>query len=205
MNRSFSKQESSKAYEDYRAQQGRFKTSSSGYTPSARETSTAGSIRSRAGYTSSSDYYSRRTVFYNSYGWSAPSYVYYSYPRFGIWDAMMLWFMLDHINDAQYAAMYYNHRDDPGMQQFRKELDRLSTENADLKSKVAKLDESSKALEQQGVKPDPSYVPPDAASVALAADVAGKPAPKSSGFPWSWVIGIGLLGLIVFLLKRRKS
>jgi hypothetical protein len=205
MNRNFSKKESAKAYEDYKAQQGKFKASSPGYTQSGRESSTVDSIRTRAGYSSSSDYYSRRTVFYNNYGWSAPGYMYYSYPRFGIWDAMMLWFMLDHINDAQYAAMYYHHRDDPGMQQFRKEVDRLSTENAELKSKVAKLDESAKSMEQGGVKPDPSYVPQDAVSVALAADVAQKQAPKSSGFPWTWVIGIGLLALIVFLLMRSKG
>ena len=207
MNRSFSKQESAKSYQDYKAQQSKFKTGpgSGGYSPSGRENSTIDSIRTRAGYSSSSDYYSRRTVFYDSYRWSAPGYAYYSYPRFGIWDAMMLWFMLDHIHDAQYAAMYYNHRDDPGMQQFRKEIDRLSSENAELKSKVAKLDESSKALEQQGVKPDPSYVPQDASSVALAADFVQKQAPKSSGFPWTWVVGIGALALIIFLLMRRKS
>jgi hypothetical protein len=207
MNRTFSKQESAKAYEDYKSQQGKFKASSSSYTQSARENSTADSIRARAGYGSTSDYYSRRSVYYSSYGWAAPTYVYYSYPRFGIWDAMWLWFMLDHINEAQYAAMYYNHRDDPGMQQFRKELDRLSTENADLKAKVAKLDDSAKSLEQQGVKPDPTYVPPDAASVALAADVAqkGVPKPSGSGFPWTWVIGIALLVWIVILLKRRKD
>jgi hypothetical protein len=205
MNGSFSKQESAKAYEDYKAQQGKFKASSPGYNPSGRESSTVDSIRAKAGYSSGSDYYSRRTVFYDTYRWSAPGYVYYSYPRFGIWDAMMLWFMLDHIEDAQYASMYYNHRDDPGMQQFRTEIDRLSAENADLKSKVAKLDESAKSLEQQGIKPDPSYVPQDAASVALAADVVQKQAPESSGFPWAWVIGIGLLAWIVFLLMRRKG
>ncbi len=135
MDRSFSKQESARAYEDYRAQQSKFRAApGSQYSPSGREKSTVDSIRTRAGYSSSSDYYSRRTVFYDSYRWSPPGYVYYSYPRFGIWDAMMLWFMLDHIHDAQYAAMYYNHQDDPGMQQFRKEVDRLSTENAELKS-----------------------------------------------------------------------
>jgi hypothetical protein len=205
MNGNFSKQESAGAYADYKAQQSRFKASSSGHNQSARETATADSIRARAGYSSSSDYYSRRSVFYGNYGWSAPAYTYYSYPRFGIWDAMMLWFMLDHINEAQYAAMYYNQTNDPGMQQFRTELDRLSAENAELKSKVAKLDESAKSLEQQGVKPDPSYVPPDAVSVALAADVAQKEAPKSSSSPWAWIIGIGLLVLIVVLLKRKNG
>jgi hypothetical protein len=205
MNRSFSKQESAKAYEDFKAQQSKFKTPPGGeYSPSGRERSTVDSIRTRAGYSSGSDYYARRTVFYDSYRWSPPVYAYYSYPRFGIWDAMMLWFMLDHINDAQYAAMYYNHMDDPGMQQFRQEVGRLSAENAELKDKVAKLDESAKSLREQGVKPDPSYVPQDAAGVALAAEVAGKEVPKSSEFPWAWVFVIGAIAWITFRLRRRK-
>jgi hypothetical protein len=205
MNKSFSKQESAKAYQDYKAQQGKFQMNSKGdYRPSARETATMNSFQSRASYGSSSDYYARRTVFYDTYRWSPPVYVYRSYSSFGIWDAMMLWFMLDHINDAQYASMYYHHRDDPGMQQFKKEVDRLSAENAELKAKVAKLDESTKSLEQQGVKQDPSYMPQDAASIALAASFADKGAPKSKGFPWMWVLGIGAIVLIGFMFLRRR-
>ena len=179
---------------------------SGNYSAGGRERSTIDSVRSRVNYSSSSDYYSRRTVFYDSYHWSAPGYAYRSYGSFGIWDGMMLWFMLDHIHDQQYAAMYYNHRDDPGMQQFRKEVDRLSAENADLKEKVKKLDESTKTFEQQGVKPDPSYVPADAAGVALAATIAEKeiPVKNSSGFPWVWIFVIGALAVMGFMFMRRK-
>jgi len=206
MNRSYSKQESAKAYSDYKAQQSKFRAGASNYEPAGRERATIDSVRSRVTYSTGSDYYTRRTVFYGAYGWSPPVYVYHSYGSFGIWDSMMLWFMLDHIQDQQYAAMYYNHRDDPGMQQFRKELDRLSTENAELKDKVNKLDESAKSLEQRGLKPDPTYVPEDAASVALAATIAEKeiPVKKSSGFPWMWVLLIGSLALIGFMLMRRR-
>ena len=205
MNRSFSKQESAKAYEDYKAQQGKFRVNSNpgAYTPSAHETAAIDSARSKTPYGFGSNYYTRRTVFYDAHGWSPPVYVYHSYSSFGIWDAMILWFMLDHIYDAQYAAMYYNHRDDPGMRQFRSELDRLSAENAELKAKVAKLDESAKSLEQQGAKPDPAYMPQDAAGIALAADIAAKEAPRSRGFPWAWVIIIGAVALIVLHRRRR--
>lgn len=205
MNRNFSKQESAKAYQDYKAQQGKFQMSSKpgAYKPSARETTTINSVQSRVVYNSSSDYYARRTVFYDTYRWSPPVYVYRSYNSFGIWDAMILWFMLDHINEAQYAAMYYNHRDDPGMQQFKKEAERLSAENADLKAKLAKLDESSKSLEQSGVKPDPSIMSQDAAGIALAADIATKGVPKSRGFPWNWVIVIGAIAIVILFLRRR--
>lgn len=206
MNRSFSKQESAKAYEDYKTQQGKFQRTSTGaYSPSARETTTINSIQSRVTYSSTTDYYARRSVFYNSWGWSPPFYVYHSYSTFGIWDAMILWFMLDHIQEAQYAAMYYNHCDDPGMQQFRNEVQRLSAENADLKAKLARMDESSRALEQQGVKKDPDYMPDDAAGIALAADIAAKGAPKSGGFPWMWIIVIGALALVVFHFLRRRT
>ena len=68
--------------------------------------------------------------------------------------------MLDHINDAQYAAMYYNHRDDPGCSNSNSEVDRLSAENGELKAKVAKLDESAKSLEQQGDKAGPGVHTP---------------------------------------------
>ena len=69
MNRTFSKQESAKAYQDYKAQQGKFQTSSKpgDYRPSARESATINSVQSLAGYSSSSDYYARRTVFYDTY------------------------------------------------------------------------------------------------------------------------------------------
>ena len=174
------------------------------YKPSAREGSTITSIQSRGGYSSGSDYYARRTVFYDAYGWSPPVYIYRSYSSFGIWDAMILWFMLDHINDAQYAAMYYNHQDDPGMQQFKKEAERISAENAELKAKVAKLDESVKSLEQQGVKPDPTYMPSDAAGIALAAGVAGTGVPKSSGFPWTGIIVMVVAVLICMHMLRRR-
>jgi len=206
MDRSFSKQESAKAYEAYTAQQSKFQKGSGGsYNPGGREQSTINSVRNQTSYSSGSDYYSRRTVFYDTYSWQPPIYTYHSYSSFGIWDAMMLWFMLDHINDRQYSEMYYHHRDDPGMQQFRKELDRMSAENAELKEKVKQLDESTKSLEQQGVKVDPSYVPPDAASIALADSFAPKPAPKKeSGFPWGWIAVIGALGIAGFLFMRRK-
>lgn len=206
MDRSFSKQESAKAYTDYKAQQSKFRAGTGNYDPAGKERTTIDAVRSRVAYTPGSDYYTRRTVFYDTYHWSPPVYVYNSYGRFGIWDAMILWFMLDHIQDQQYAAMYYNHRDDPGMQQFRSELDRLSTENADLKAKVNQLDQSAKSLEQQGVKADPSYVPEDAAGVALAANIAEKeiPVKKSSEFPWGiWVLVIAAV-LAGFMLMRRK-
>ena len=209
MERSVSKKESARALDSYKKDQAKFKSDpgAKAYTATAPvERTTVDSIRSRVTYTSGSTYYTRRNVFYTSYGWSAPPYIYGSYHSFGIWDAMMLWFMLDHIRDDRYATMYYHHRDDPGMQQFRKEVDRLSVENAELKDKLKEMDQRTKALEAQGVKPDPTYVPDEAASIVLASAVVDKELqPSSSGFPWFWTITtIAVVIAIVLLMKRRR-
>jgi hypothetical protein len=90
------------------------------------------------------------------------------------------------------------------MQQFRQEVDRLSADNAELKAKVVQLDESAKSLEQQGAKPDPSYIPQDAAGVALAADIVQKENQGSSGISLMWLIGIGVLAFIIFRIMRSK-
>ncbi|MCE5244852.1 MAG: hypothetical protein ABFD98_19770 [Syntrophobacteraceae bacterium] len=207
MERSFSKKESAKALDSFKRDQSRYKQDpgAKSYTPaSATERSTVDSIRKRVTYTENSTYYTRRNVFYTSYGWSAPGYAFGSYSSFGIWDAMMLWFMLDHLNDHRYASMYYHHRDDPGMQQFRKEAERLSLENADLREKLKDLDTRTKAMEAQGMKPDPSYVPDDAANVALASSVVEKEM-SHGAFPWGWTVAGALAVVLAVMMMRRRK
>jgi len=209
LDRTYSKQESAKALDNYKTEQNKFKTNTNApYQSVGGERAAVDTVRSRVTYTNQSDYYNRREVFYSSSGWSPPGYVYHSYSSFGIWDSMMLWYMLDHIHDAQYRDFYYHHRDDAGMQQFRQELDKMAVENSELKAKVAKLDAETKELEAKGVKVDPTYVPPDATDVALAANIANKeiPVKKGSGFPWFWTLAI-LAGIGIgysYYLKRRR-
>lgn len=103
-------------------------------------------------------YYGQRDGYYGSHGWSAPPYVYQSAPSFGMWDAMFLWYMLDHIKDSGTAATAYHHANDPGYQQWRAEADRLAKDNADMKAKLAELDAKTKQME--GQPRNPAYLPP---------------------------------------------
>lgn len=116
-------------------------------------------------------YYYRRTVFYDTYGWAPPVYVYRMYPRYGLWDAAFLAFALDHIAEEQYALMIYHHRNETEIQQWMDDSDRLAAENDDLRAKLENMKLQMSKMEEQGVAVDPSYVPPDAEDVALAPEV----------------------------------
>lgn len=113
-----------------------------------------------------STYYRGRNTYYGNSGWSAPQYVYQSSPSFGMWDGMMLWMMLDHINDDKYAKMAYNHANDPGFQQWKQEAAKLSESNTELKTKLAAME--TKVAGMSGEK-DPKYLPEGVpAAVALS-------------------------------------
>ena len=116
-------------------------------------------------------YHYRRTVFYDTYGWAPPVYVYRMYPRYGLWDAAFLAFALDHIAEEQYALMIYHHRNEAEIQQWMDDSDRLAAENDDLRAKLENMKLQMSKMEEQGVAVDPSYVPPDAEDVALAPEV----------------------------------
>jgi hypothetical protein len=114
-------------------------------------------------------YYYRRGVFYDAYGYVPPPYIYTMYPRYGLWDAVFLGFMLERAAEQEYALMYYNHRDEAEMIQWRQDMDRMAMDNADLRAKLAAMDQQAAQL--QGTPVDSAYVPQDAQDVALSPDV----------------------------------
>lgn len=114
-------------------------------------------------------YYYRRDAFYRVYGWAPLPYVYGLYPRYGLYDAVFLAFMLDHIAEQQYALMYYNHMNEAEFVQWRQQMDQLAMQNDDLRARLAAMDQQAAAL--QGRPIDPSYIPEDAQDIALSPDV----------------------------------
>ena len=114
-------------------------------------------------------YHYRRTVFYETYGYVPAPYVYRMYPRYGLWDAAFLAFMVERAAERDYALMYYNHRNEPEMMQWRQEMDRMAMDNAELKQKLAIMDQQVAGL--QGTAVDPAYIPADAQEIALSPDV----------------------------------
>lgn len=116
-------------------------------------------------------YYYRRNVFYDTYRWSTPGYVYRMYPRYGLWDAVFLAFVLDHIAEEQYALMLYHHQHDAEIQQWMDDTDRLAADNDELRAKMENMKLEMDRLKDSGVEVDASYVPPDAEDVALSPEV----------------------------------
>ena len=194
-----SRQTSGGALKNYNAQQER-----AAYARSAPPAPVAPAFSGYAGrYGSYDSWYSSRSAWYGGYGWGPPAYAYRSQPSFGMWDALFLWFMLDSISNASHAAWFYNHQQDPGYVDWRREADRLSADNADLRQKLDDLDTRTKTLE--GQPRDPNYMPPDAKpELALAAEHAVAPAPQSTGHPTLYFL-LGMAVVVGGLLLFRRS
>ena len=117
-------------------------------------------------------YYDQRDKYYSGFGWRTPGYAYMSYPSFGMWDALIWWSILDNLGNRNRYAMAHHHASDPGYQEWRKEADRLGSENAELKQKLDELDRQVATMNGEPV--DPNYLSPGMdPSVALAAEVVG--------------------------------
>lgn len=126
-----------------------------------------------------------------AYSYAPPRYTYGSPGRFGIWDAAMLWFMLDSLSNSSRSSFFYNHANDPGVQQWRAEADKLATENADLKAKLGQLD--TQVAAQSGQPRDENYLPPD----------IGMPAEPEEDGDSGWLILLGLAGFAGWIIYKR--
>ena len=142
-----------------------------------------------------------------SRGWSVPSYAYRSAPRFGIWDGLFLWFLLDNLNRPGYADFFHHQQNDPGYQQWRAEADRLAADNADLRQKLAALD--GKLEEEKDQPRDPEYLPPDTPrEVAVAAGTEAA-AETASGFGEFGIVAVILVGggviFLIWLWRKQRG
>ncbi|WP_042700511.1 DUF2491 family protein [Azospirillum sp. B506] len=149
---------------------------------------------------------------YGGYGWTPPPYTVSAPRRFGIWDGLFLWFMLDTLTRPGHAAFFHNNADDPGYREWRQEADRLARDNAELRGKLDQLDQSVAA--QAGAPRQAGQLPPDvpaelaradSASSASAMDSASAvQASRGSGHGFWWW-GLLLLGVaVLFLLWRAR-
>ncbi len=135
------------------------------------------------------------------YGRPVPQYYYGYHDSFGnVW--FWLWLMDRPYRDRD--SWVYHHRD---------EMDPARYE--ELKKQDKDLEKRLKALEEQGVKKDPSYIPEGMDRDLMYSDEQIKKAYEGktkSGFPWAWILGIaiiiGLIYLIFFVrwnIKKKRS
>ena len=195
------KETSRKAYNDY---QGRFAKPENPVPPSAQTGPIPTSNRTWDNYR---DYRTNRDTYYAGRGWSPPGYAYRSFPSFGIWDAMFLWFML---RQASGPSFMYNHQNDPGVKTFRQEADKLAENDADLKKQLADLDAKVEQMRRDGVPVDPKALPPGVdPAVALAADKVVQEKPDSGGGFGTWLVifgvGAGVAVLFLATIGRRRN
>jgi hypothetical protein len=123
-------------------------------------------------------YYHRRKVFYDTYGYVPYPFIYKMYPRYGLWDAVFLGFMVERAQEREYALMYYNHRNEEEMIQWRQEMDRLAMDNAELRAQLDIMDQQVANL--QGTPVDSGYIPGGAQDIALSPDVIDQLSQESS-------------------------
>ncbi len=156
-------------------------------------------------YSTYDDWSSSRTTWYGQQRWSPPPTVYQSRPSFGIWDGLMLWFLLDNLTKPGYSDFFHHHETEPGYKQWRDEANRLAANDPAMQAKLAALDQDLAAKKDRSR--DPNYLPPDLPpGIALAANQAVAPAPVSSsgGFPSGLVILLVLGGTLLVLWRWRR-
>lgn len=138
-----------------------------------------------------------RSAWYGSRGWAMPPYAYGMSRRFGMWDAMFLWFMLDSLNTPSHAAFFYNHQDDRGYRDWRAQAEAKAADDPDLRKKLDALDADLAA--RNGTPRDPDYLPADVPAEAALAEPAAAP-PPGGGSPWV----VPLFAAALFLLWRAR-
>ena len=111
-----------------------------------------------------------------------------SRPRFGAWDAVLAWSLLNSLSRPQAAAYFQDNRDDPRYAQWRAEADGKAASDPAVAQKLAELDALMAQAKAQPASPRP--VPSDGGgSVGL--------------FVVVFVGGAVLIGL--WLMRRRTA
>lgn len=132
-------------------------------------------VQNTPGY-NPSDYHYRRSAYLG--GYSPSPFMYSAMPyRWGVWDTVMLMYILDH-GSRYHHRMYYDNRNDPDIRRFRSELNELSRSNSELTAKLNRLEASEKAYQQQGLKPVPGRIPEDIGDLAFAEDAISDAQPR---------------------------
>jgi len=92
-------------------------------------------------------------------GWGgggyAPGYT-VSTPRFGAWDAVLAWSLLNSLSRPQAVNYFHDYRDDPGYAQWRAEADRKAASDPAVAQKLAELDSLMAKAKAQPVTPSPA-------------------------------------------------
>lgn len=137
------------------------------------------------------------TDYYGSRGYRTPPYASYGgRSSFGVFDAVMLWFLLDTLSDRSHAEFFRDNRSDPGYLEWRAEAEKAAQTDPDLRAKLDALDR-----ELAAAPGDPTR------AGQIPADLA--PAPSKGGVPVFLIFAVLVIGIIIALhfynTGRRRS
>ena len=179
LNRSQRIKKSKEAKQRYRNSKQKFKGTSSGSsTPAnAGQQKALNGVSNTPGY-NPRDYHYRRESYFG--GYQPPMMVYGGMgPSFGIWNTMMLMHIMQHGSMSQ-QRFFHDNRNDPKIQEFRKELNQLSKENAELKGYMKGLEVNEKKWNSNGDKPVPGRIPEEVGDLMFSPEVIENLMPKPS-------------------------
>jgi hypothetical protein len=188
-----SRRGAAEALQQYRAQQEQRRTPS--VTPAPAPGGYARVPRIPRGEGSAPGWYAGR-------GWTPPPWS-YATPRFGIWDALFLWFLLDTLSRPGHAQWFYDHQGDPGVRQWREEAQRQAQENAQLHARLDELDRQ--LAERQGQPRNPDYLPPDTPPGVAHASPAASPGTFAPGAVTTMLVLLGGAAFLFILWRRRRA
>ena len=97
--------------------------------------------------------------FGGGYNQNYPSYV--PTQRFGVWDGLLLWSLLNTLNQPGRSQFFYSNQDDPGYRQWRAQMDAAAAQDPSLRQTLGELDRQISQL--QGQPKTPGKLPPDVA------------------------------------------
>ncbi len=138
---------------------------------------------------------------------------------FGVWDGVMLWFLLNNLGRAGSSDFFHNQQDNPAYREWRQEAEERARTDADVRARLDELDR--RLAERQGQPRDPNAPPPalppeiagaarpDERTPSTAAPPAPIPAPaqaEAGSGGMSSLVPLAVLGGggVLFLLARRR-
>ena len=89
------------------------------------------------------------------YGWAQQG------RRFGVWDGLMLWSLLNSLSAPGHADFFHNNQNSPAYRQWRAEAERTATTDPAVQTRLAELDQ--RLAQMQGQPREPGAAPPPAA------------------------------------------
>ena len=140
-----------------------------------------------------------------------------SRPNYGMWNGLFLWSMLNSAqNNANNAAWWHANRNDPGVQQWRREAEARAADNSDLRARLDALDhrvaEKADGSMLPGTSPDgidaalavaPEAVRPSAAQASAPARSNSAPSGGHGGL-WLLLVVLVIAGVAAFLFLRSQ-